>query len=206
MARKDHRNAGSVTSGTQSSRRTPRYVPDQPLPPYAFVSGRFPHPTRDPRGHSFCVERKRSGPLEPVLWESSRPYMYAVDLFNHGYYWEAHESWEGLWRDFDRSGPTGCFLGGLIKLAAAGVKLRQGKARGARRHARRAAGLFEQTARAVGGADVRYMGLLLGDLITFAGRVASEPKIPARTAEGVFDFLLRPARRARARHADRRRG
>ena len=195
MARKDHKEARSANSGTRTPARTPRYVAGEPLPPYAFVPGRFPHPTRDPRGHSYGVERKQTAALEPSLWRSSRPYLYAVDLFNHGYYWEAHESWEDLWRGFDRSGPTGCFLGGLMKLAAAGVKHREGKVRGVQRHARRAGELFEQTARAVGGTDVRYMGLGLGDLIGFAGRVANEPTIPARPAESgvVFDFVLRPA-------------
>src|SRR4051794_23916492 len=30
-----------------------RLLPDEPLPPYSFVPGRFPHPVRDPAGHSF---------------------------------------------------------------------------------------------------------------------------------------------------------
>ena len=33
--------------------RSTRLVSDEPLPPYSYVTGRFPHPTRDPSGHSF---------------------------------------------------------------------------------------------------------------------------------------------------------
>ena len=32
----------------------PRYAPDRDLPPYAFLPGRDPHPTRDPKGHSYA--------------------------------------------------------------------------------------------------------------------------------------------------------
>ncbi|TGQ49534.1 DUF309 domain-containing protein, partial [Mesorhizobium sp. M1C.F.Ca.ET.210.01.1.1] len=24
-------------------------------------------------------------------------FRWGIDLFNHGYYWEAHEAWEPLW-------------------------------------------------------------------------------------------------------------
>jgi predicted metal-dependent hydrolase len=71
-------------------------------------------------------------------------------LFNAGYYWEAHEAWEGLWHAHGRLGPTANVLKGLIKLAAAGVKVRQGQPHGIITHARRAASLFE-AARAEGG-------------------------------------------------------
>ena len=30
-----------------------RLLPERPFPPYAYVPGRFPHPVRDPQGHSF---------------------------------------------------------------------------------------------------------------------------------------------------------
>ncbi|MET2831203.1 DUF309 domain-containing protein [Mesorhizobium shangrilense] len=28
---------------------------------------------------------------------SSNAFRWGSDLFNHGYYWEAHEAWEPLW-------------------------------------------------------------------------------------------------------------
>lgn len=77
---------------------------------------------------------------------------WAIDLFNHGYYWEAHEAWEAIWIVLGRRGAPADFIKGLIKLTAAGVKLRQRRPRGAVRHARRAAELFAGCARAAGAA------------------------------------------------------
>ncbi len=101
-----------------------RYCPERPLPPYSYVPGLSPHPVSDVRGHLF-------GKVEPPAEEltasfaSNATYLYAIDLFNHGYYWEAHEEWERLWHVAGRTGTTADFLKGLIKLAAAGVKLRE---------------------------------------------------------------------------------
>ena len=71
---------------------------------------------------------------------------WAVDLFNNGYYWEAHEAWEGLWHAYGRSGAKADFVKGLIKLSAAGVKAREGNAAGVNRHAQRAVDLFRGVA------------------------------------------------------------
>ena len=68
---------------------------------------------------------------------------FGFDLFNHGYYWEAHEAWERRWVAENRQGALADLLKGLIKLAAAGVKARAGKPAGVRRHARRAEELFQ---------------------------------------------------------------
>ena len=50
--------------------------------------------------------------------------------------------WEQLWIKFGRSGRDADFLKGLIKLAAAGVKSREGRPVGIQRHACRAGELF----------------------------------------------------------------
>lgn len=177
----------------------PRYAPDIPLPPYAYVpGGRFPHPVRDPAGHmhSRCVELPVS--LDAGNWQSCREYLYGIDLFNHGYYWEAHEAWEGLWHACGRSGTIGNVLQGLIKLAAAGVKAREANTNGVRRHARRAAELFRNALYELGGEETSYMGLRIGDLVQRAEDLANRPPVsdgdcslPA--VEIVFPFTLRPA-------------
>ena len=177
----------------------PRFVPDEPFPPYAYVPGRFPHPTSDPAGHSFGAAPTHPSSLDPNHWETSRPYLYGVDLFNHGYYWEAHEVWEGLWHACGRAGLTGWFIKGLIKLAAAGVKAREGKyPQGVRSHAHRAKELFQQVARQLSPTQPRYMGLSLGELIGFAVEVNSRSEEakgqPGTTAEVVFPFILFPYR------------
>jgi predicted metal-dependent hydrolase len=178
-------------------RHIPRWAPDQPFPAYAYVPGRFPHPLSDPQGHSFGAKPQRPDPPDPDQWRLCQPYLYGIDLFNHGYYWEAHEVWEGLWHACGRSGQTGQFLKGLIKLAAAGVKVREGIPQGVQNHARKAAELLRQTADEVGTEDSRYLGLRLGDLIRFAQEITVAPMIHekdhGRCVQAVFDFVLSPA-------------
>src|SRR6516225_214225 len=115
------------------------------LPPYAFVpGGPWPHPP--------AVDRslQPAKPIEEVNWSQSKEYVSGSMLFNAGYYWEAHECWEALWHAHGRRGPTADLLKGLIKLAAAGVKVRQRQRHGVVTHARRAAACFA-AARAAGG-------------------------------------------------------
>lgn len=122
-----------------------RYCPERSFPAYAFVPGQHPHPVTDPDGHSF-QQAEESPPLpEPGELTSLPDFRFGVDLFNAGYYWEAHEAWEGIWLACGRKGTVADLLKGLIRLAAAGVKAREGNAQGVTRHAQRAEQLFTQT-------------------------------------------------------------
>ena len=173
-----------------------RFVPDEPFPPYSYVTGRFPHPTRDPAGHSFGALPVPCLMPDPNRWRDCRPYLYGLDLFNHGYYWEAHEVWEGIWHACGRAGPTGNFMKGLIKLAAAGVKAREGRPEGVRTHARRAAELFCQIAGCLPAGQACYFGLSLPRLIGLATDVARGPVASiaptGAPVEVVFPFVLLP--------------
>jgi hypothetical protein len=157
----------------------PRLVPDRPFPPYSFVPGRFPHPVSDPAGHSHGQQAEPPAPLDPNRWQESSDYLYGLDLFNHGYYWEAHEAWEGLWHVAGREGTVADFLKGLIKLAAAGVKHREGKPDGVKSHACRAAELFHEVARSPG-TEGPFLGFRLGELIEVAEAICQEgwPGVP----------------------------
>jgi hypothetical protein len=143
-------------------------VPGRPFPPYAFVPGRSPHPTSDPAGHSFGARPAPPARLEPGTWTASEPYLYGLDLFNAGYYWEAHEAWEGLWHACGRKGTTADFLKGLIRLAAAGVKHLAGKPQGVRSHALRAAEVWRQVVRAAAAEEKPFLGFKLPALIALA--------------------------------------
>ncbi len=67
-------------------------------------------------------------------WPEGRElFLYGVDLFNYGYYWEAHAAWERLWTVAPRSERAAVFLQGLIQVSAALVKWRAGATGGARR-------------------------------------------------------------------------
>jgi uncharacterized protein len=72
--------------------------------------------------------------MDPYRWWSSEPYLYGFDLFHAGFYWEAHAEWESLWHAHERTGDVAELLRSLIRIAAAGVKLRQGKLEHAKRH------------------------------------------------------------------------
>ncbi len=133
----------------------PRYAPTIPLPPYSYVPGHgLPHPVNDPAGHLFGAQHEqpptpgtmgplpnqpaaRSRTLAATLAANSR-WRYALDLFNAGYYWEAHEVWESFWHALGRTTPDARFVQGLIHIAAAAVKIRAGMPAGVRRHAQRA--------------------------------------------------------------------
>jgi hypothetical protein len=169
---------------TGENRLIPRFVPDEPLPPYAFVPGRFPHPISDPAGHSFGRAREPAAPFDPAAWAICRPYLYGIDLFNYGYYWEAHEEWESLWHVAGRTGPVADFLKGLIKLAAAGVKAREGIPEGAKSHARRAAALFRQCEPM----GERVMGLAWQELAQVADLIA----VADTPSDHSFSFKMTP--------------
>jgi hypothetical protein len=143
-----------------SSSVRPRYS-SAPLPPYSYVAGFAPHPVSDPRGHMHGLPHVRAAALEPESWQASDVYRDAIDLFNHGFYWEAHEAWESLWHAAGRQGVVATWLKLLIKLAAAGVKAREGNAVGVERHARRAFVLLEDLRKLLPAGATRYCGLEL---------------------------------------------
>jgi hypothetical protein len=167
---------------------------DRPFPPYSYVpGGPWPHPMSAPDGHSAGLVSEVVPPIGPGGWAASDAYLRGIALFNAGYYWEAHEAWEGLWHAHGRRGPTADVIKGLIKLAAAGVKVREGQPHGVTTHASRAARLFE-TARAEQGND--QLGLDLGEWIATAGRIAADPPAdpgpPGAPVCRVFSFAIEP--------------
>ena len=78
-------------------RAPPRYAPRLPFPSYAFLPGRDPHPQRDPAGHSYGEHGPTAVHVDADDWRDNEPYLFGVDLYNHGFLWEAHEAWEGIW-------------------------------------------------------------------------------------------------------------
>lgn len=116
-----------------------------PFPAYRFVPGVTPHPRSSPQGHSFGDPEPECQPLLPDRWWECQNYLFAWDLFNHAYYWEAHEQWEAVWIALERRGFYADFLKGLIKMTAMGVKVLEKNATGFQRHQRRAMELQSQT-------------------------------------------------------------
>jgi hypothetical protein len=142
------------------------------LPTYAFVPGKgLPHPRSHPLGHSFGRQQDQPQPLVVEAWCESIDYLHGLDLFNNGFYWEAHEAWEGLWHAAGRRGPTADFLKALIKLAAAGVKHLEGVPPCVKTHAKRAGGLFRSVALELDQTGARFLGLSLAGLVELSGKI-----------------------------------
>jgi hypothetical protein len=116
------------------------------------------------------------------------------DLFNHGYYWEAHEAWEGLWQVADKGSPLRAFLKGLILLSATGAKVREGKRLAATRHARRAGGLLRHLTTLRHAHFSCALGMSPGLLADLAEATAEAMPSLQVTVEGqpepIFDFVL----------------
>lgn len=166
--------------------------PDEPLPPYAYVPGRLPHPVSDPAGHSYGRREGPAAPLDPADWQASRAYRRGIVLFDRGYYWEAHEVWESLWHAAGRRGPVALFLQGLIRLAAAGVKVREGRAEGTVHHSRAAARCFRRAAELLGEPPA-FLGLRFADLQGWAAQAERCARPAPDDATGVvvvFPFAL----------------
>ena len=137
----------------------PRYAPGLPLPGRPFKPGtgqsRPALPSFAPpcRGHPKAESDEAAG----------LPFRYGVDLFNGGYWWEAHEIWEDLWRRSPRGTARNHLLKGLIMLAAALLKGSSGMPRGRRRLLGR--GLEYLRRAAAGEADPNPLSVPLADLI-----------------------------------------
>lgn len=99
----------------------PRYT-GKNLPPYRFIPGLNPHPVRDPRGHSYGLAAESLSFIEPAQWQKNQAYLYGVDLYNYGFWWESHEQWENVWHTTDKDSAYGQFLQGLIQISAAFIK------------------------------------------------------------------------------------
>jgi Domain of unknown function (DUF309) len=87
-------------SGLAGTPEPPRYVPDRELPSTPYLPGRSRRPRLEPGGG----------------------HAWAVDLYNAGCFWEAHEAWEELWR-VETGDQARARLQGLILAAAACLKL-----------------------------------------------------------------------------------
>lgn len=99
----------------------PRRYTARPLPVYRHNPGQTPHPIVDEAGHSHALETAQQASAcdwHGLGWQHCEPYLYGVDLFNHTFFWEAHESWEPLWHAAGHRSPPGYFVQGLIQVAA----------------------------------------------------------------------------------------
>jgi predicted metal-dependent hydrolase len=80
----------------------------------------------------YRVVEAAATPLSQLQAAENDDFLFGVDLFNAGYYWEAHTFWERLWA-VESEPELRRFLQSIIQTAAACLKVRQGQKAGARK-------------------------------------------------------------------------
>jgi hypothetical protein len=154
----------------------------------------MPHPVEHPDGHmrqSDSTIDHKPELCPPEAWQSSVAYLYGVDLYNFGYWWEAHEAWEGLWHPAGRESIQGEFLQALIQTTAAAIKLHTRRPRGVRVLLERAGGHFDHV-RTTMGSDL-YMGLNLApwwdEVLAYYETALKRPNRALRHEQDRFPYI-----------------
>jgi hypothetical protein len=81
----------------------------------------------------YRMEESPARPLTKEGWAANEDFLFGVDLFNAGYFWEAHTFWERLWALGDTPPEIRRVLRSIIQTAAACLKVRQERHAGARK-------------------------------------------------------------------------
>ncbi len=149
-------------------RYSERLFPAYRYLPFQTGDAALPHPRRDKKGHSYGKRDDYLPQFAPEDWCRCEPYLYGIDLFNHGYWWEAHEALETVWLAAGGS-ETDCgrFVQGLIQLAAAQLKRFIGQMSGAQMLTESACEKLERT-------EEIYLGIDAKGLIAIAQRCLQE--------------------------------
>ena len=147
-------------------RKAPRLVPTADYPEYRHVPGRTPHPERHEDGHSYGLSVLTCGALTENNWRKHSAYLRGIDLYHAGFFWEAHEAWEGPWSLCEADGLVANLIQALILNTAAQLKVHMGNAAGARTHSQAARWrLARIRSKGFGGPQSRFLGVDVGDLI-----------------------------------------
>jgi hypothetical protein len=128
------------------------------MPRWAYDPGRDHTPDREPLE---IVKR-----LVPLRFERCVPaddaaFRYGLALHDNGFFWEAHEIWEAVWKAAPMNGADRLALRALIQIANSGLKQRQARQRAAARLIDEAVGLLGELAtRELAGAPESVAGQL----------------------------------------------
>lgn len=167
---------------------TPRFC-SRPLPPYKHIPGQTPHPIRDPAGHSYDP----SGALERDLPDLNHnagldhpEFLYGLDLFNAGYWWESHEVMEAFWHAAGMGTPAAHVLQAIIQCAAAHLKALTDQEEGACK-------LFEMAEDHIHQAEDTNLGLdLIGLLAETGAYITGDSEKPAQLVPLSYSGTGRP--------------
>jgi hypothetical protein len=148
-----------------------RHHPLRALPPCAYVPGRSARPPAIAPSDARDAALPQPSYLPDERWLDNAEYLWGVDLYNQGFFWEAHEAWEGLWRAAEHDELQRLFLQGLIQCAAACLKAAIGDADACLRLSARGLARLE---RVNAGHGARYMGLDVPSFMLDFQRFANE--------------------------------
>ncbi len=95
------------------------------LPLYRYIPGKGEHPNKLKDQIHIPEIPESITRFSDQTWKQSKTYLYAIDLFNHGYYWEVHEVLEKIWLKIGKTSPEGIFIQGIIQLSVALLKKSQ---------------------------------------------------------------------------------
>ncbi|MCA8968406.1 MAG: hypothetical protein KDC95_01430 [Planctomycetes bacterium] len=106
--------------------RAPRLC-DRSFPAYRFVPGTgMPHPICSPAGHSYLPRNLRlpyRAEFDPPRFAESTDYLFGVDCYNHGYFWEAEAAFEACVRTIEGQRDQERFFRALMQAAACHLKI-----------------------------------------------------------------------------------
>ena len=122
----------------------PRYT-DRALPSYRHLPFQNAHPFLDKGGHSYGEKLTPPEDFNPDNWENHEEYLYCIDLFNNGFWWEAHERLKYLSMATGQESETGQFIRGIIQISAALLKHFMGEDGGAQTLAKMGIETLEKT-------------------------------------------------------------
>jgi predicted metal-dependent hydrolase len=149
-------------------------APALDLPRWAYLPGKTPAPDRAP------LERAKA--LVPKAYENGvdprdPAFRYGLALHDAGFFWEAHEVWEAVWKAAPKNGCDRLVLRALIQLANAGLKLRMGRPQAAARLVEEARGELAEAVRR--GCAAEAGGLAAASLEDLMTTVAVSPDVVA---------------------------
>ena len=101
-----------------------------PFPDARHVPGVTPRPETSP---AFDAAREAPAYTVDRTWRENQTYLYGVDLYNAGFFWEAHEVWEPVWMRAGGNSRERLAVQGLIQLSNACLKLVMQRPEAARR-------------------------------------------------------------------------
>ncbi len=100
------------------------------MPRCAYLPGASGEPDRAPLEKAKALLPARFDKFVPA---DDAAFRYGLALHDNGFFWEAHEVWEAVWKAAPMNGRDRIALRALIQVANAGLKRRMGRAPAVRR-------------------------------------------------------------------------